>query len=293
MPVSRVKHWRFCPEEFLPDRTEIEMLQWASLEAIKLGWERLDASLIFRVLDENFTYGSYWVKGQVLDLAGYCDYLAKKFETILKSGTRPKTSVAVLYEGLTPERFHYALCLTQGSVTCLLTVAFNGEKVSSLYMTEPDIFTYEPTFRKGGITGDNGEPMPFVHCCNSSDKGRKMTPSELQAFAVECVVSRMQRAGGNVTGVHRHFCKAFPNIITKCGSDTFYHRIDVFLPTEGEELIENDMLEFVETAQSHNAYPMSMPISLWCMDSEDASPVCGGTFFVKVFESRIVNVSQK
>ena len=67
-----------------------------------------------------------------MDLNGYRDYLPKKFDAIHNSNSRPRVDIAVLYEGLTPEVFPYALRLIQGDVTCLLTMRFKGVKVSSL-----------------------------------------------------------------------------------------------------------------------------------------------------------------
>ena len=44
----------------------------------------------------------------------------------------------------------------------------------TFYMTDPQIFTFEPTLAKGAIVGDNGEPRVFCHECADVDKGKPM-----------------------------------------------------------------------------------------------------------------------
>ena len=293
VPVSRVKHWRYAPQKIVPLRSELETLRWRTLEAIRQGWNLLDASMILDQLDDSFTYGSYWVNGSGMDLAGYRDYLPGKFDTIRKSGSGPKVDIAVLYEGLTPEEFPYALRLVQGDVTCLLTMKFTGAKVSSMYMTDPDIYTYEPTFAKGGITDSNGEPRVFRHECEEADRGRSMGEKELQEFAVKCIEQLYREAGAEIVGVYKSKYKEFPNLVVKCGCDLFYHRIDVSERENEGAIADEDRDEFIAAAKMHGAWPMVLPVSFWCADTEGGDAVCGGSFFMKVLESVIVQETQQ
>lgn len=284
VPVSKVKHWRLQPDDFIPTRCNVEATQWRLLNEVKLGWEQMDASRIFDVLDEEFSYGSYWVK-ENLNLQGYKDYLEKKFDTIVKNKSIPKVDIVVLYEALTPGGFPYALRLIQGEVVTLLTFSVSIKSVTSLYMTDPDIYTYEPTFAKGGILGANGEPLAFKHKCTAEDAGREMTNEELQAFAVDCIASLFRGANANIANINAGLYGGFPNIVTKSGADTFYHRIDVaqFPITES---IDKDKKELIDIARDNEAWPMIMTVSLFCIESDGGTPLCGSSFFLKALESR-------
>lgn len=288
VPVARVKHWRYAPQNIVPMRGEEETLRWMALESIRRGWNQLDPSIILKCLDEGFKYGSYWANGSDMDLNGYRDYLPKKFDTIRNSNSRPRVDIAVLYEGLTPEEFPYALRLIQGDVTCLLTMRFKGVKVSSLYMTDPDIYTYEPTFAKGGIRDENDEPRVFRHECEEPDRGRPMSEKELQGFAVKCIEQLYREAGAEIEGVYKSEYKEFPNLIVKCGCDLYYHRIDVSDRANDGAVVGEDREEFIAAAKMHDAWPMVLPVSFWCADTNGGEAVCGGSFFMKVRESVIV-----
>ena len=181
-----------------------------------------------------------------------------------------------------------ALRIVQGSITCLLVVKFVGNRVASLYMTDPDIYTFEPTFPKGGITDDNGEPRVFVHSCLDRDRGRKMTAAEMQAFAVDCVTNLFKDANAIVRGVHYATFKEFPNVITRCGDDTFFHRLDVSNPENDGRISEEECGDYRQAAKANNAWPLVMPVSLFCADTGGADMICGGKYFIKVLEARTI-----
>jgi hypothetical protein len=257
------------------------------------AWDRLDASIIEPFLSANFLYGSYWVKNQSMDRAGYLEYLPTKFNTIQKSNSKPKLALVVLYEGLAPQDFCYALEMTQGDVKTLLTVSFDGEKIKSLYMTEPQIFTYERTFVKGGMLDENGEPRVFKHTCETCEIGKPMTSEQQIAFAVECIATLFKEAKTNILGIYKSGYKEFPNIITTTGCDTFYHRIDVSIPANDCKISEVEIAEFITSAKIHKAWPMIMPVSLFCCETNGGAPICGGSFFMKVNEARRAVCSEK
>lgn len=286
IPVAKVKHWLFAPHEFMPFRSALETAQWSAFLALRKAWDTLDASILTPYLSDNFSYGSYWVKEQNLNLTGYLDYLPKKFDTIRRTGSKPELSLSVLYEGLAPQNFCYALEMTQGDVRTLLTVSFDGGQIQSLYMTDPQIFTYERTFAKGGILDENGEPRVFKHRCETDEIGKPMTTRQQVAFAVECVVALFKEAGSNVSGIFKSCYKEFPNIITKTGDDTFYHRIDVSTPVNDCAISDAEIAEFSAAAEMHDAWAMVMPVSLFCTETNGGMPLCGGSFFMKVLEAR-------
>lgn len=286
VPVGKVRHRLFTPEDFVPNRSEGEMFQWGVLMGIKEAWERLDPSIFMHVLSPHFTYGSYWVHDGSLDRAAYQNYIRGKFDTIRKAGSAPSMDVVVLYEGLAPESFYYALRMRQGSVETLLTFEFDEHGLASLYMTDPQIFTFKPTFAKGGIVGGDGEPRLFKHGCAPDQKGKLMSAQQLQEFAVECVELLLRESGSRVERSFKSTYKEFPNIVTKSGPDTFYHRIDVSLPAEGNPISGEEMDEFLAAAKVNNAWAMAMPIALFCTETNGTQPLCGGSFFMKAMESR-------
>lgn len=288
IPVRNIKHWSFHPEEFVPNRSGEESWKWSIFMGVKDAWDRLDPSIFRQVLSPSFTYGSYWVTEENLDRSRYLDYIEAKFNTIRNTHSGPQTGIAVLYEGIAPEKFYYALSMRQGELTSLLTFGFDKDGISSLYMTDPEIFTYEPTFMKGGIVDENGEPRIFTHKCFPWNKGRVMSASQFQSFAVECVTKLFTEAGAEIKGSFKSKYKEFPNIITKCGADTFYHRIDVSMPTPAPDVFDEELKEYISAAEVNKALPMVMPVSLYCFDSNGGEPLCGGQFFIKVLESRMV-----
>lgn len=289
VPVAKVKHWRLAPHEFVPFRSALEVAQWSAFLALWKAWDRLEASIIEPFLSTDFSYGSYWVKAQNMDRAGYLEYLPGKFNTIKKSNSKPALALAVLYEGLTPQDFCYALEMTQGDVRTLLTVSFEGGRIRSLYMTDPQIFTYERTFAKGGILDENGEPRVFKHRCETDEIGKPMTYEQQIAFAVENVAVLFEEAKANISGVFKSGYKEFPNIITKTADDIFYHRIDVSTPANDCKISEAEIAEFSAAANMHHAWPMIMPVSLFCCETNGTVPLCGGSFFMKVHEARLVS----
>lgn len=279
--VSAVRHWRYSAESIAGTPAD----RWDVLERLKAGWDNLDADLILGLLSDRFSYGSYWVNSS-LDRTGYGEYLPEKFRTIRNSDTAPKTDIVVLYEGLAANQYPYALRLIQGSNTALLTVNFDDAGVSSLYMTDPDIYTYEPTFRKGGVMSADGEPMCFRHECESRDAGREMTVGELQDFAVNTVAGLFRVSNAEIVSVHRSAYKEFPNIITRSGCDVLYHRIDVENHQREGVVCQEEASDYISTARKGNAIPLVMPVSFWCTDTDGGCAECGGSFFLKVQEAR-------
>lgn len=287
IPVSRMKHWRFSPESFVPNRSEDAARKWSVFMGVKRAWELLDPEIFMHVLSPNFSYSSYWVNDS-LDRPGYQNYITRKFETIRRTNSGPKMGVVVLYEGIAPEQFYYALHMEQGDHSTLLTFKFDDDGLVSLYMTDPQIFTFEPTFAKGGIVGDDGEPRLFKHECEAEDVGKALSESEIQRFAVECVEKLLRESGAEICGSYKSPYKEFPNIITKSGPDTFYHRIDVSLPSDDGYVIGGEIEGFVAAAKMHDAWPMVMPVSMFCSETNGEKMIAGGRYFLKCLESRRV-----
>ena len=140
MPVSNVWHWKY---DFMDDSTDCKS-RMAVVNAVMDAWQRLDASVFESILaGDKFTYGSYWVNDTMRGSNTYCSYIAGKFSSIARTDSAPKISLVRLVEGLVPHGFAYALHMQQGKNSTLLTFDFDGDKVSGMYMPDPDIYTFE------------------------------------------------------------------------------------------------------------------------------------------------------
>lgn len=141
--VSQVWHHRY---DFtgasipLQDRkTRLEVVR-----KVLQAWKRHNASVFPDIISgDAFTYGSYWVKETMYGCSAYCNYIAQKFKAIAESGCELQISLVRLLEGIAPHGCVYALHMTQGDHSTLLTFEFDGEKISRMHMTEPEIYTFE------------------------------------------------------------------------------------------------------------------------------------------------------
>jgi hypothetical protein len=76
------------------------------------------------------------------------------------------------------------------------------------------------------------------------------------------------------------------------GPDLYYHRIDVTDRANDEAVAREEREEFIATAKMHGAWPMALPVSFFCTDTDGGTAVCGGDFFMKVLESRLLCTDQ-
>ena len=287
-PVANVRHWRLNPEDFLPMGRNGASPMWQLLMLIKQGWERLDANLVLSALDDEF---SYWDdKGQRIDLEGYRDYLPISFDAIRRESALCQVDLVVIYESLYPSCFPYALRLVFKNAIRLLTIGFNRGKVSALIMSDPDIFTYEPTFAKGGIVQEEGLPRVFDHNCHETDRGRRMTDEEAQSYAVLIVTDLFKEARAEILEPNERSCGNIPCVITKCGPDVYYHWLSLsfFNMKAGshDPIGHSDemMREFCAEAQARGAWPMMMSVSFANMLGA-GEPLCGDPYCFRVFEA--------
>ena len=291
--VANLRHWRLHPEEFLPigrnGSSPEWQPEWQLLMQIKLGWERLDANLILSALNEEFMYWDD--KGHRLDLAGYRYYLPISFDAIQRDAALCQVDLVVIYESLYPRCFPYALRLVFKNATRLLTFGFNNGKASVLYMADPDMFTYEPTFAKGGILQEEGLPRVFDCKCHETDRSRRMTDAEAQYYAVQIVTELFKEARAEVLEPDERFCGNIPCVITKCGPDVYYHWLSLSffnMKTGSNNPIgqcdEEMIREFSSQAQARGAWPMIMDVSFANMLGGD-EPLCGDPYCFRVREA--------
>ena len=138
-----VWHWKY---DFMGIRNSPQdnKANLALAQKVLNAWRKLDASVFDEVLAENgFTYGSYWVRDTMRGKTAYRNYIEGKFASIAKADSAPEVSMVRLLEGISPQEFPFALHMRQGDHSSLLTFEFNDDCISSMYMTDPDIYAFE------------------------------------------------------------------------------------------------------------------------------------------------------
>jgi hypothetical protein len=282
--VKQVKKWQYNNESDNPFISKLNERRWEAFLSVKKGWDTLDAGTFLPMLDENFEYGSYWVNEPNLKLAVYKDYITGKFNTIKKTSSQPEITVVVLKDGISPANYTYALFLHQETGSSvnesLLVFDFNGDKISNLYMTDPDIYSFE-SYRIG-ILDTNGEPRMFKHSAIKERTGEIMTDNELIVFGVEITNSILNESGKRVISINISDDKSFPDIIYEDKGMQYYVKlIPFFPPAKDIDISYGERFTFSCFASIQNAYAVALPIGFYCIDTFGTSPLNGSTFAIK------------
>jgi len=139
--VAHVRHYSYDTNHGDSSRIELDSRRMSVIRKVLDAWRRLDASVFSQVLHDDFRYDSHWVK-ETLDRSGCLKYIAEKFQTIARANSGPQEECVELTEGLLPIVYPYAIYMTQGTVQTLLLFTFVGDKISTLSITDPDLYTY-------------------------------------------------------------------------------------------------------------------------------------------------------
>ena len=136
-----------------PAKSELNAARWKIFCKVWRAWRELSPDVFPEVLAEDHEYGSYWVLDSMHGRDAYCDYIKGKFRTIRRcaaeeGGGEPVVSVVAIQVGITtqPGNYAYALHFVQGNVKTMLTFRFEdgGDKIKSMYMIEPALYTLVP-----------------------------------------------------------------------------------------------------------------------------------------------------
>jgi hypothetical protein len=279
-----VKKWQYNNENDNPFVSKLNERRWEAFISVKKGWETLDAGEYLPRLDEKFEYGSYWVHEPNLKLDKYKNYILGKFSTIKKTSSQPEISVVVLKEGLSPANYTYALFLHQetefSANESLLIFDFNKDKILNLYMTDPDIYSFE-SYRIG-ILDTNGEPRMFKHSTTEERIGEIMTDKELLTFGIKIAKIVLNESGKKVISINIANDESFPDIIYEDKNIRYYIIIIPFLPPANDiDISYGERFTFSCFASVQNAYAIVLPIGFYCMDTFGTSPINGSTFAIK------------
>ena len=284
MLVKQVKEWQYNNKDDNPFVSELNERRWKALLSIKKGWDTLDAEEFMTVLNEEFEYGSYWVHESNLNLNDYKNYIKGKFDTIKNTSVQPEISVVVLKAGISPVNYTYALLLNQkmeSSVNeALLIFDFNENKISKLYMSDPDIYSFE-SYRIG-VLDTNDEPRIFKHSALKERVGKIMTTKELLAFSIEITISILNETGKKVSSINNANDKYFSDIVYEDIDIQYYIKLLPFLPpAQDADISLEDSFIFSCFASKRNAYAIALPIGFYCMETFGNNPLNGGTFAIK------------
>jgi len=288
--VKQVKKWHFNSANDNPFVSKLNKNRWEALLSVKKGWNTLNAEEFMILLDKNFEYGSYWVNEPNLTLEKYKDYILGKFNSIKKTSSQPEITVVVLQAGISPVNYTYALLLnqkTESSVNeALLLFDFNENKICNLYMTDPDIYSFQ-SYRIG-ILDINNEPKMFKHSATEERIGKIMTTKELLEFGIEIINDLLIEIGKKVISVNLVDDKYTPNIIYENDNAQYYIKLLPFLPPSDDiDILYEDRFKISCFVVEKNAYIFALPIGFYCMDTFGGNPINGSTFAIKINDAII------
>jgi len=284
--VKQVARWQCDNANDNPFTSELNERRWKAFLSVKKGWDALDAEKFLPLLDVNFEYGSYWVKDPMRGITAYRNYITGKFKTIARTASAPTLSIVILREGISPIGYSYALLMRQNETEGLLVFEFNGEKISRLYMTDPDIYAFD-TY-KIGVVDANGEPRMFKHRSGECSDGGKMSADELLTFGVEVLHTLLQEADIQVTSTYRKADKEYPNVVYEENGTRCHVRLLPFFPPATDAIaLSVELADFIAFAHKENALAIIIPVGFYCMDTFGETPLRGGTFAIKFTDETI------
>lgn len=285
--LKKVLRCRYDNEKDNPFSTTQNERRWNTFLSVKNAWETLDANALLSELADDFEYGSYWVDDPMRGVDAYTEYIKEKFATIAKNNSQPIIFIVILREGIAPIDYTYALLLRQGETECLLLFDFLGDKISRLYMTDPDIHAFD--LYRIGVLDANGEPRMFKHNSISGRAGEDMTYEELLSFTTQVTATLLNEQGLIIVSVYPKPVKEFPNVVYDETGTRCFLRLLPFLPPamKAEDDKRENFSKFIDMAHKQNAVAIIQPVGLFCMDTMGKSALNGGTFAVR-FTDQIV-----
>lgn len=282
--VSQVKHWKFDKELDLPERSVINSERFNALEIVWRAWRELSVEGIEEALADNFQYSSYWVTNDTLNKERYLDYLKGKFKTIGETKAVPDVKIVVIREAIFPQNYAYALHITQRDVEALLTFAFNGNKISEMAMTDPDLFDFDLINMRAyfltPVCEANQEPLLIE---NKSDKaGEQMFREDFFAFAIEAVEFLMSRGDVEIVSTLKKEDTEYPNVVTHEKGEKVYYKVVPSVVFEPIVRHPKGLEDFLRFCEKQKARPVLVNIAMFCIDNAEGQPEYGGHFAMQV-----------
>lgn len=100
------------------------------------------------IFTEALTYSSAWICETMKGHATYLHYIGEKFKQIKEGRTPLQVDIITIREALHPQFYAFGLLITQDSdVKVILSIAFKGDLIDSMSMTDPDLYTSDRQIR--------------------------------------------------------------------------------------------------------------------------------------------------
>lgn len=279
VPVDNIKDWSYDLAKDESYLSELNSLRYDVFEQIYQSWATLDCSYFKECFIPDFEYGSFWVKDPILGADAYCEYINGKFETIRNSNSAPSVERVLLHGGKSPVDYNYALHMSQGENQTLLLFSFSGDKISKLYMTDPQFYKFVPCAEP--ILDKNGEPVIFQAPKKLFKRG-EMPEKEYRAFALVSYAKMLESQQIKVKKCVTVPEKDHPHMVLETRGKTVYLFCDIFTPpfSEGQTPL-SEMKKFAECARKQGAVPALMTLGMFCLDTNGEKAVYGGNLAMK------------
>lgn len=285
--VSQCKHWHVPINRDTPSKSEINAKRFSIVKTVRQAWESLSVAPIRSLLDESFSYSSYWVQEAMHGAATYLDYLHGKFLAIQKSDSQPSISLVFIQESLLfPAFFSYALFLNQNGIETLLLIWFKDDKICELFMTDPDLFTFEKYNDPSECLLDgNGEPLIIKHSCPSDSRlGKKMAPEELQTFACKIIADIFTRKGATIESTSPSRNQEKPDLIMRYHNQSVYVKAVPFFSPQTDAFAKDLKVDalWANEARKNKSRALYVTLGLFCVETDGENGICGGSFTCKL-----------
>lgn len=284
VPIGNIKDLDYDLRKDDPGFSELNYLRKNVFDDVYEAWKSLDCSCFKDCLIPDFEYGSFWVKDPMFGADAYGEYINGKFETIRNSNSIPSVERVLLHSGKSPVDYNYALHMTQGENQTLLLFSFDGDKISKLYMTDPQLYKFVPCANP--VIDENGEPVIF-HSPGKFFKRGEMSEKDFQAFILDSYAKMLESQQIKVRKMIVYPKKNHPHMILETQGKTVYLFCDIFTPpfSDGQTNL-NEMENFAEYARKQGAIPALTTLGMFCLDTNGKKAIYGGNFAMKA--SRIL-----
>ena len=277
--VDNIKDWSYDLTQDESYLSELNSSRYDIFEQIYRAWATLDCSCIKECLIPDFEYGSFWVKDPMLGADAYDEYINGKFETIRKSNSAPSVERVLLHGGKSPVDYNYALFMQQGNNQTLLLFSFDGDKISKLYMTDPQLYKFVPCANP--VMDENGEPEIF-HSPKKFFKRGEMSEKDFQAFVLASYGKMLESQDIKVKKCIICPEKSLPYMILEANGRTVYLLCDIFIPpcSDGQTHLSK-MKDFAEYVKKQKAVPALAVLGMYCLDTNGQKAIYNGDFAMK------------
>lgn len=277
--IHNIRDWSYNLAKDNAFLSELNSSRYDVFEQIYQAWLTLDCSCFKEYLTPDFEYGSFWVHDPMIGADAYLEYINGKFESIRKSNAVPSVERVLLHSGKSPVGYNYALRMSQGDNQTLLLFSFDGNKISKLYMTNPELYQFVPCAEP--ILDKNGEAVIF-QAPKKFFKWGKMHKKDFYAFALDSYAKILESQRIKVIYSHIYAEKDQSFMILEAQDKRIHLFCDIFAPpfSDGQTHLD-EMEDFVKYTLKQNAVPAFVTLGMFCLDTNGEKAIYGGNFAMK------------